>query len=273
MHENKHISYYATNKTRIFSYSSLMLYFTLLFLFLPLIIVVAYSFNSTKGTVWNGFSLKWYKELFTSSPELWRAFFNSVMIALSSSLLATALGTLASIGIKWYEFHAKKYVSLISYLPMILPEVIIGISMLIFFSAVNMRLGKMTIFIAHATFNLPFVVMMVSARLDEFDYSTIEAARDLGATEGETLIKVIIPSIMPAIASSLLISVTMSLEDFVITFFVSGPGSSTLPLYVYSSIRYGVSPVINALSFVMIMATLALTCIFRKFLRTVAASA
>lgn len=265
--------YYATNRTKLFSYSSLMLYFTLFFLFLPLFVVVFYSFNNTKGMIWGGFSLRWYKELFTSSPELWSAFFNSILIALTSSLLATVLGTLASIAIKWYDFKLKKYISLISYLPMILPEVIIGISMLIFFSAINMRLGKLTIFIAHTTFNLPFVVMMVSARLDEFDYSTVEAARDLGANERETLFKVIIPSIAPAIASSLLISVTMSLEDFVITFFVSGPGSSTLPLYVYSSIRYGVSPVINALSFVMILGTLLLTCIFRKFLKTIAASA
>ncbi len=265
--------YYATNRIKLFSYSSIMLYFTLFFLFLPLLVVVLYSFNNTKGMIWEGFSLRWYKELITDSPDLWSAFFNSVVIALTSSVVATVLGTLASIAIKWYDFKLKKYISIISYLPMILPEVIIGISMLIFFSAVNMRLGKMTIFIAHTTFNLPFVVMMVNARLDEFDYSTVEAARDLGANEMQTLTKVIIPSILPAIASSLLISVTMSLEDFVITFFVSGPGSSTLPLYVYSSIRYGVSPVINALSFVMILGTLALTCIFRKFLKTVAASA
>ena len=157
-------------------------------------------------------------------------------------------------------------------LSMILPEVIIGISMLIFFAAVNIPLGRLSIYIAHVTFNLPFVYMLVSARLDEFDYSIVEAARDLGATERQTLIKVIVPSILPAIASSLLITVTTSLEDFVITFFVSGPGSSTLPLYVYSSIRYGVSPVINALSFIVILATMGLTIIFRKFLKTVAAS-
>lgn len=254
------------------SFSSLCLFFGLVFLFLPLFVVVFYSFNSVKSMVWEGFSLRWYIELFTNSSALWKAFWNSIVIALTSSLTATVLGTLAAIGIKWYRFHGRTYITVISYLPMILPEVIIGISMLIFFSAVNLPLGMGTIYIAHTTFNLPFVFMLVSARLDEFDYSTVEAARDLGATERQTLFKVVIPSILPGIFSGLLMAVTMSIEDFVITFFVSGPGSGTLPLYVYSSIRYGVSPVINALSFIMILGTMVIAFIFRRFLKTVAAS-
>ena len=263
---------YSTKRNSFFSYSNLILFFTMIFLFMPLVVVTIYSFNADKGMIWTGFSLKWYKELFTASPDLWTSFLNSIVIALTSSITATALGTLASIGIKWYEYRGKRVPSAIAILPMILPEVIIGISMLIFFSAVNIPLGKFSIYLAHATFNLPFVFMLVTARLDEFDYSTVEAARDLGATERQTLFKVIIPSILPAISSSLLISVTMSLEDFVITFFVSGPGSSTLPLYVYSSIRYGVSPVINALSFIIILAVMLLTIVFKRFLKTVAAS-
>ncbi len=260
------------NDRKWYSYSNLTMFFTLLFLFMPLFVVVFYSFNSSKGMVWSGFSLTWYKELFTNSSALWRAVGNSVLIALTSSVTATFLGTLSSIGLKWHEFKGKGYIETVSYLPMVLPEVIIGISMLIFFSAINLPLGRLSIFIAHTTFNLPYVYMLVSARLDEFDYSTVEAARDLGATERQTLLKVVVPSIAPAIASSILMSVTMSLEDFVITFFVSGPGSGTLPLYVYSSIRYGVSPVINALSFVMILATMAIAFTFRRFLKTVAAS-
>ena len=263
---------YSTGRHNPLSYSNIVMILTIFFLFLPLFVVVYYSFNADKGMTWTGFSLVWYKELFLDSPALWRALWNSIAIAFTSSVTATAIGTLASIGIKWYAFKGKRYIETISYLPMILPEVIIGISMLIFFAAVNIPLGRLSIYIAHVTFNLPFVYMLVSARLDEFDYSIVEAARDLGATERQTLIKVIVPSILPAIASSLLITVTTSLEDFVITFFVSGPGSSTLPLYVYSSIRYGVSPVINALSFIVILATMGLTIIFRKFLKTVAAS-
>jgi spermidine/putrescine transport system permease protein len=249
-----------------------MLGIVIVFLFIPLFVVVTYSFNSTKGMEWDHASLIWYEKLIFDSPSLWAAFKNSLIIAMTSSITATVLGTLASIGIKWYRFHGKSYITTISYLPMVLPEVIIGISMLIFFSAVKIRLGMFTIFVAHTTFNLPFVFMMVSARLDEFDFSTIEAARDLGANESQTLRKVIVPTILPAVLSGFLMCITMSLEDFVITFFVSGPGSGTLPLYVYSMIRYGVSPVINALSFVMILGTMAIAFTFRKFLKTVAAS-
>ena len=258
---------------RRLSLSNFTLLLTLIFLFLPLVVVAVFSFNGSKGMTWTGFSLRWYEQLFFSSPDLWRATWNSVLVALTSSVSATVIGTLAAIGLKWHSFRGKTYIAVTGYLPMVLPEVIIGISMLIFFSAVNIPLGRFTIYVAHTTFCLPFVFMLISARLDEFDYSTVEAARDLGATERQALTKVIIPSIMPGIASSMLISITMSLEDFVITFFVSGPGSGTLPLYVYSSIRYGVSPVINALSFVIVLFTMAVAFIFRRFLKTVASAA
>ena len=147
-----------------------------------------------------------------------------------------------------------------------------GVSMLIFFSALKMELGLFTIFIAHTTFCLPFVYLMVSARVDEFDYSIIEASHDLGATELQTLTKVVIPAIMPGIVAGFMMSVTMSLEDYVITALVSGPGSTTLPLYVYSMIRFGVSPVINALSFVLILAIVLIVFLLRKGLKGFAAA-
>lgn len=255
-----------------FGFSQIMLVHVILFLFVPLFVVVTYSFNSTRGMRWTGVSFHWYQQLLLNSQELWRAFLNSFTIAISSALVATLLGTLAAVGIKWYKFKSRAYIQIISFLPMILPEVIIGISMLIFFSAVRVPLGMFSIFIAHTTFNLPFVFLLVSARLDEFDFSVIEAARDLGATERQTLLKVILPAIMPGVLSGMLMAVTMSLEDFVITFFVSGPGSTTLPLYVYSMIRYGVSPVINALSLVLILGIMILALVFRRFLKTIAAS-
>jgi spermidine/putrescine transport system permease protein len=255
-----------------FGFSQIMLVLVILFLFVPLFVVVTYSFNSTRGMRWTGVSFHWYQQLLLNSQELWRAFLNSFTIAISSALVATLLGTLAAVGIKWYKFKSRAYIQIISFLPMILPEVIIGISMLIFFSAVRVPLGMFSIFIAHTTFNLPFVFLLVSARLDEFDFSVIEAARDLGATERQTLLKVILPAIMPGVLSGMLMAVTMSLEDFVITFFVSGPGSTTLPLYVYSMIRYGVSPVINALSLVLILGIMILALVFRRFLKTIAAS-
>jgi len=254
------------------SLSNTVMTLSVIFLFLPLAVIVFYSFNKAKGMVWSGFSLQWYSRLFMNSTKLWDSFGNSLIIAFASAFVATVLGTLASIGVNWYRFRGRGYIQTISFLPMVLPEVIIGISMLIFFSAVNVPLGMLTIFIAHTTFCLPFVFLMVLARLDEFDFSIIEASRDLGATERQTLFKVIIPAIMPGIVSAFLISVTMSLEDFVITFFVSGPGSTTLPLYVFSMVRYGISPVINALSFIMILGTMLIAFFLRNFLKSIAAS-
>lgn len=257
---------------RNISFSNSVLYLTILFLFIPLIVVILFSFNQSKDTNFTGFSFIWYQKLIFESLPLWQALFNSVVVAISSSLVATILGSLAAIGISWYKFHGKSYIQTISFLPMVLPEVIMGVSMLIFFSGVKLSLGLFTIFIAHTTFCLPFVYLMVSARVDEFDYSIIEASHDLGANEVQTLFKVIIPAIMPGIISGFMMSVTMSLEDYVITSLVSGPGSTTLPLYVYSMIRFGVSPVINALSFVLIMVIFAVTFILRNGLKSFAAS-
>jgi spermidine/putrescine transport system permease protein len=254
------------------SLSHTVLTLGIIFLFLPLVVTVIYSFNKAKGMVWTGFSFGWYQKLFFGSEKLWTSFGNSFIIAFTSAFVATVLGTLAAIGVNWYRFLGRTYVQTISFLPMVLPEVIIGISMLIFFSAINIPLGMLTIFIAHTTFCLPFVFLMVLARLDEFDFSIIEAAHDLGATEKQTLFRVIIPAIMPGIMSGFLMSATMSLEDFVITFFVSGPGSTTLPLYVFSMVRYGISPVINALSLVIILGTMAIAFILRNFLKNIAAS-
>ncbi|GHV89253.1 spermidine/putrescine ABC transporter permease [Spirochaetia bacterium] len=256
---------------RGFSFSQTVFIATIVFLFLPLLVLVVYSFNSSKSMNWTGFSFIWYERLFLHSRDLWRSFWNSMLIAITSAGTATILGTLGAIGVNWYRFKARSYIQAISFLPMILPEIIIGVSLLIFFAGIGMKLGLVTIFIAHATFNLPFVFLMVMARLDEFDFSIIEAAHDLGATERQTLLKVTIPICMPGIVSGFITAITISLEDFVITYFVSGPGSSTLPLYIYSAIRFGVSPVINAMSVVMIFGTVLLTYLLRNFLKYIAA--
>jgi spermidine/putrescine transport system permease protein len=245
---------------------------TIIFLFLPLVILVLYSFNDSTSMNWTGFSLRWYRRLL-ESRELWRAFRNSLVIAGASAATATILGTIGAIGVNWYKFKLRGYVQTISFLPMILPEIIIGVSLSIFFAGVGVPLGLFTIYAAHTTFNLPFVFLMVMARLDEFDFSIIEAAHDLGASEKQTLFKITLPVCMPGIVSGLLTAVTLSLEDFVITFFVAGPGSSTLPVFIYSAItrRGGVTPVISALSVVMILGTVILCVTLRKFLKYIAA--
>lgn len=254
------------------SFSFTVLVCSIIFLFLPLFVVVLFSFNESRDTNFTRFSFIWYERLIFESDALWASLLNSVIVALTSSVTATVLGTLAAIGISWYRFFGRSYIQSINFLPMVLPEVIMGMSLLIFFSAIKLSLGLFTIYVAHTTFCLPFVYLMVTARIDEFDYSIIEASHDLGANEVQTLTRVIVPAIMPGIASGFMMCITMSFEDYVITALVSGPGSTTLPLYIYSLIRFGVSPVINSLSFVMILAICLITVLLRSRLKAFAAS-
>lgn len=249
------------------TFSPVMFTITLIFFYLPLIILILFSFNSSKTMNWSGFSLHWYKELFFNSRTLWQSFGNSAVIALTSATIATTIGTLGAIGIYWYNFKFKKVLQVATFMPLVLPEIIIGVSLLIFFAGIKLKLSLLTILLAHTTFNIPFVLLIVMARLEEFDFSIIEAAYDLGATEIDTLLKVIIPVTFPGIISGFLMAVTLSLEDFVITFFVAGPGSSTLPLHVYSMIRFGVSPVINSLSVVIIAGTILVAFSTRNILK------
>ena len=239
----------------------------LIFFYLPIIMLVVLSFNNSRGFSWGGFSLKWYIELFRNSPDLWEAVLRSIIIALGSSFISVVIATLGAIAIKWYNFKVKKYVKFISYIPLVIPDIIMGISLAIFFANIvkgGVPLSMWTIFIAHTTFNIPFALFIIMSRLDEFDYSVVEAAYDLGASEFTTLVKVIIPMMMPGIIAGFLMAVTLSFDDFVITSFVSGNGQPTLPIYIYASIKRGVSPVVNALSVILIIGTIILTFSSRK---------
>lgn len=246
-------------------FSKIIFALVIIFLYLPIIMLIVLSFNESKAYMWKSFSLKWYKELFLSSPKLWSSFFRSIIVAITSSFIAVVIATLGAIGIKWYNYKVKAYVKLSAYIPLVLPDIIIGVSLLIFFNINKViPLGLITIFIAHTTFNIPFSLFIIMSRLDEFDYSIIEASRDLGATEFQSLVKVIIPSMMPGIVSAFLMSLTLSLDDYVITSFVTGPGSDTLPIQIYSMLKYGISPTINALSTILILGTLVLSLSSRK---------
>lgn len=256
---------------KTFASSKLILCLTLAFLYIPLFVIIIFSFNKSEGAHFSGVSFRWYEELFISSGDLWISLLYSAIVALASALIATILGTLAAIGISWYKFLGRGYIKSISFLPMVLPEVIMGVSLLIFLSGIHMNLGLGTIIIAHSTFCLPFAYLMVSSRVDEFDYSIIEASHDLGATEAQTLFKVIIPAIMPGITSGFMMSITLSIEDFVITSLVNG-NVETLPIYVYNMIRHGVSPVINSLSFILILGICLLAVLLRKGLKSFAAA-
>jgi spermidine/putrescine transport system permease protein len=255
---------------RPFSVSKTLFVGSMVFLFVPLVVLVVFSFNESKVPVLTGFSLGWYTKLFTNSSTLWGALVTSLSIAAASALAATVMGTLAAIGVNWHQFVLKGYVQMITFVPLVLPEIIMGLSLLAFFSGVKMNLGWWSIFVAHTTFCLPFVYLMVLARLGEFDNSILEAARDLGAREVDILLKVIVPMALPGIISGFVTSLTLSLEDFTITYFVSGV-ANTLPMVVYNQMyKGGVSPVINALSTIMILGTVVLAVTFRGFLKDIA---
>ncbi len=267
------------------------------FLFFPLLVLLFYSFNEGKGFQWMGFSLRWYQKLFSNSRELWASVENSLIIGLSAATVSTVIGTLGAIGLNWYKFFGKKYIQAVSFIPLILPEIVIGVSLLIFFAS-NLRgigtvldglaataplgvaqllmvlaipfhveLGMGTILVAHISFTLPFVILMVLARLSEFDYSIIEAARDLGAKELDILFRIIIPISIPGILSGFLTAFTLSLEDFVVTLFVQGPNSQTLPLYIYGHVKKGLPPEVNAFSVILIVFTMVLMFSVRNLLK------
>jgi spermidine/putrescine transport system permease protein len=245
---------------------------TIAFLFLPLAVLAFYSFNESKSFNWTGFSLRWYQKLFSNSPALWDAVKNSLLVALVSAGIATVLGSLGAIGINWYRFWFKKYVQAVSFIPLILPEIIIGVSLLIFFNLVHLPLGMGSILVAHISFTIPFVMLIVMARLSEFDYSIIEAGRDLGARESQILFRIIVPISAPGIVSGFLTAFTLSLEDFVVTKFVAGANAQTLPLFIYNNVRRSVPPEVNALSVVIILVTIVLVFSVRNLLKYVVSS-
>lgn len=248
-------------------YSKLIFSAVIVFFYMPLLVLVLFSFNQSKTMLWTGFSFNWYRELFLNSPQIWNAFGNSFLIAISSALTATLVGTMGAIGVYWYNIKIRKAIQLMTFIPLFVPEIILGVSLLIFFVGIGLKLGLFTIFLAHVTFNIPFVFLIIMSRLDEFDKSIIEAAFDLGASELDALFKVIIPIVFPGILVGFLMSITLSLEDFVITFFVAGPGSTTLPLYIYSMIRFGVSPIVNSASVFLLITTILFAVLSLKFFK------
>ena len=230
----------------------------LVFFYLPIAILVIQSFNSARfGGSWETTSLKWYRQLL-NEPSIWHALTNTLIIAGTATLASMVLGTSAAFALHRYGGSRlqKLHHSLI-YMPLVLPEILMGLSLLLFFVAVNVQLGLATIFIAHVTFCLSYVAMTVLARLQDFDFAIIEAAQDLGAGWWTTLWKVLVPMLAPGILAGGLLAFTLSIDDFVISFFVAGPGSTTLPIKIYSMIKYGSPPLINALSTLLLLVTFA----------------
>jgi len=252
--------------------SMTVLIICVIFLLLPLFVIILFSFNESKQGSFTNFSLRWYKELFFDSPQLFQALENSLFIAFTAGSVATIFGTLGAIGTGLNREKSHTFINLTTFLPLVLPDVIVGIALVLFFSKISINLNLFTIFIAHTTFCIPFVYLTVKARMESFDFSISEVARDLGATERQALTKIIIPMISPSIYSGFILAITMSLEDFIITFFVSGPGSTTLPLYIFSLIRFGITPVINAMCFFIILSLTICVFTMKRFVKNFAHS-
>jgi len=228
------------------------------FLYLPIVLLVVFSFNESRsGFHWEGFTLKWYEALFNNRVLL-HAFFNSLMIGAASTILATALGTLGAWMLYRYRFSIHRTLEAFIFVPMIMPEILMGVSLLVLFVILNFNLGYLTVIIAHVTFTFPFVLVGMQARLQGMDPSLEEAAMDLGATPWQAFYKVILPYLMPAIASGALLAFSLSLDDYIVTVFVTGAESQTLPLKVYGMVRVGLNPQLNALSALGIILTMVL---------------
>jgi spermidine/putrescine transport system permease protein len=216
---------------------------------------MAFSFNTSKvNIVFTGFTFKWYGRMF-DNDRLISALGNTLIIAVCSTVIAVTVGTLGAIGLHKYKFRGKIIVDVLMYIPVVIPEIILGIALLAIFSIMSLPLGILTLIIAHATFSIPFVVFTVRARLNGFDPSIEEAAMDLGANRLRTFFEILLPSIMPGVVSGALLSLTLSMDDVIISFFTTGPQSTTLPMQIYSMVRSGVSPDVNALSTLIFIGT------------------
>ena len=218
------------------------------YIYMPILLLIIFSFNTQKLNIrWEGFTLHWYGVLF-QDQEVMLAVRNTLIIATVSTIVATVIGTLAALALQRYRFPGYTVSESLLYIPVIIPEVVMGISLLAFFSQAGIRLGLMTIALSHIAFNVPFVTLVVRARLHGFDKAIEEAAMDLGANELTTFWRVTLPTIMPGVMAGAMLAFTLSLDDYVITYFTAGPGSTTLPLRVFSMVRFAVTPEVNALS-------------------------
>ena len=228
----------------------------LFFLYLPIIVLVIYSFNTSRmNVIFEGFTFDWYKNLLTNR-NLVEAFLNTILIAVTSTVCSTVIGTLGAVGLYRYNFKIKTMINMLLYIPIVIPEIVLGISLLSVYTLTKMELGMGTLILSHIAFSIPFVIVSVRSTLSKTLDTYEEAAKDLGANSFNTFFKVTLPEIMPGVISGATLAFTLSLDDVVISYFTAGPGSNTLPLQIYSMIKTGISPDVNALTTLMLLATM-----------------
>jgi spermidine/putrescine transport system permease protein len=237
----------------------LHVFLTYLFLYLPLAVLILFSFSASRyAAVWTGFSLDWYVKLF-SNERIADALANSLTVAGGATIIAAVFGTLAAFALSRMRFHGKPAVETVVSLPIVMPELVQGIALLLLFVLVfPIELGLVTVMLAHSVFGIAYVAVLVRARLDGLDPQLEEAACDLGANARQVFFRVTLPLIMPGVVGGALLVFTLSFDDFVIAFFVTGPGASTLPIEIYSMVKRGVTPEINALATLILLGSIAL---------------
>jgi spermidine/putrescine transport system permease protein len=238
------------------------------FLYIPIAVLVALSFNhGGLPTAWTGFSTRWYSEL-VGNRQILSAALNTLIVGLVSTALATLLGTLLAIGVEMRRRRGRALEALI-FAPMIIPDIVLAIALLSFFSMLNVRMGLHTIILAHVVFNIAFVCAVVRARLRSFDWSIVEASSDLGASAVTTFRRITLPVILPAVIAGALLAFTLSVDEFIIAFFTAGAGraSTTLPMQIYSMIRFGITPEINALATIVMAVSVTAVALSQRLNR------
>jgi len=241
------------NRPCIFSWQAVFSQLMFIFMYLPIVVLAFYSFNkSSYSAAWEGFTLDWYRSLFNDDRIL-SALRNSLVVAFTAVGISSVLGTLVAVGLARYQFPGKSLYRGILYLPLIIPDIALAVATLIFLAAFTIPLSIWTIVAAHVVFCLAYIALVVSSRLTNLDPHLEEAALDLGATPAQAFLKVLLPQLMPAIVAGCLLAFVLSLDDFLIASFTAGSGSNTLPMEIFSRIRTGVKPDINALSFILIL--------------------
>lgn len=237
---------------------------TLLFFYLPIAVLVVNSFNQSRtGGPWKGFTFKWYEQLFHRA-DIWDAFGKTLIVAFTSSAASMVLGSLAAFALNRYKSRLQDANYTLLYTPLVVPEILMGVSLLLFFSALGVDRNLGVIFIGHTTFCISYVAMVVLARLQDFDYAVVEAAQDLGAGPWTIARRVVIPLLAPGILAGGMLAFTLSIDDYVITFFISGIGTTTLPIKINNMIRRDAPALINALSTIMLCMTFLLVWISQK---------
>ncbi len=239
-------------------FSKVFLVLIMLLIYLPIAVVVVYSFNGSKiSSVWSGLSLEWYRQLF-DDVDMFVALKNSLVLATLSSVLSGIIGTLGAVGIRRSKMRAESPVEYLTMLPIMIPEIILGMLFMAFFSMLGMPFGMGTLVIAHSTFCIPYIYTVVKGRLSGIDINVQEAARDLGAKEYQVILNIVLPQLMPAVISGMLLAFAMSLDDVIISIFVTGVNTNTLPIKIYSQLKTGVTPEINALCTLMLLVTIVI---------------